>query len=694
MPHRFPRVGFALLLLLSLIALPARFPATAAQELQNTPSNVLSDSPISGFELRTVIGGPGVPTKSIHWWSTLGLTNCNGEFPNSAKIKLVPSLSAVARTLEPQTCRLLDASSSNVVRDGQFVYFYADGEIRRKAIGAAAADLAQVMTRVTIPSNNELLSPLALDSAGRLYYATYGGGVSSIFRLPADDSAAPVGLVAIGARVTKIVPARFGPGVNAETGGIVLVNNGDLLRWDVNSSTPLRTLASDIETFAVHSYNFSLSGSIGRVVTVFAARSGSLLKINAASGSQSTIFTATGDNRITSVTTDSDGAPANRNVYLSETSYVFNPFPAAVDTSIRRAPLTADATGDWDLILAEGGGTNLRSDDQKLYFLNNKNLSSGSAILSLPTDAPAIQIDIEAVDLEANQAIQSFDPAFPLIENHPTYVRAYARIKSDSTAKNSYSVTGQLRGTLNGVSLGTLQAERTFEVVPESTRSLADIRRDATLTFLFELPDDWVENGFDAPLPGILNLSFSVNSNGDPPETTLANNSVSRAFTTFQRYRPCLMFVPVRTEAPLPSYNIPNWSSVMARTLSYFPFGSFRTFLPWNSTDLEGNYILSDGGDPYDFSEQGGDGDAIDDLNLLQFFADIPESCENDWHFVGIIHPKTNWTFKNDDDQSVSRGGLGVRPDMSCWRRSALCRARWRGGQDGWCGHAGPRAWP
>ncbi|MFL5801325.1 MAG: PKD domain-containing protein [Roseiflexaceae bacterium] len=457
------------------------------------------------------------------------------------------------------------------------------------------------------------------------------------------------------------MPVRFTT-AGDDNGLIILLTNGQLYRFDPNAATKTIGLLNNVSDFTLHSYTL-----FSRIVNVYAIQSeATLLKISASSGASSVIYSAPANKGLSSVTTDSDGRPAGRNVYLSEFAYDCVPggFCSKGTTALLRRPLNPSGGTAWDVILAQGGGTHLRSDDKTLYFLNSPDTSSlnATAILSWPTNAPPIAIDIQALKIEVTQAIQSFGQKFPLVSGHPTYVRAYAQLNTDTTGTNEFHVDARLKGTLNGQSLGAdLGPVQWAPVKLSSMQSLADMRGDVTLAFLFELPDSWVHA--DIPnIPELLKLDFTVNYNGDPPETTQANNTVSRTLSVFKRNRPCLMFVPVKTKAPLPDTDFPDWADFLARARAYYPIEEFHAYLPWNSTLLGDNDYLSDGGDPYNFSEQGGDRAALGDLDWLQMFSDIPGSCGGDYHFVGIVNPATKWSFKNGDNQPVSRGGLGRRP--------------------------------
>ncbi|MFL5801326.1 MAG: hypothetical protein ACJ8CR_06250 [Roseiflexaceae bacterium] len=183
-PVRRWLLPFVVCTLLAVCALlPTTQPSAAAQITQATPATVVSDTGITSFELRAAPRSFGSPLKSLHWWYTYGYTDCNGEFPNAAHIKLWTALGGTQHTIEPTQCPLLQSIDANVVRDGQYFYYYKGVQIQRKPIGALAGTPSQPLVHAVAPTGKHILAPLAIDSAGLLYFAAYGSGSSSIYRM-------------------------------------------------------------------------------------------------------------------------------------------------------------------------------------------------------------------------------------------------------------------------------------------------------------------------------------------------------------------------------------------------------------------------------------------------------------------------------------------------------------------------------
>src|SRR5262249_51048068 len=148
----------------------------------DTPATVLNDT-LSGFELYQ---------NGIFWWNTLGPIGCpGGEFSNVASIKLRGIFSSPNKTLENERCPILQDADSNVVRDSQYIYYFQDKQLVRKAVYAPSSYPPSPLTNAPKLSNLYSDEALAIDSAGRLYWSTFSYNVLTIWRMKADNSEAP-----------------------------------------------------------------------------------------------------------------------------------------------------------------------------------------------------------------------------------------------------------------------------------------------------------------------------------------------------------------------------------------------------------------------------------------------------------------------------------------------------------------------
>src|SRR4029079_7573514 len=117
--------------------------------------------------------------------------SCSKEFPNKATIKFRGWVSGSTHTLENGRCPILNESNSNVVRDSQYLYYFEEGQLVRKATNATTSDPATPLTNAPSLANSTHNESLALDDAGRIYWSTYKNGTITIWRMKADNSEAP-----------------------------------------------------------------------------------------------------------------------------------------------------------------------------------------------------------------------------------------------------------------------------------------------------------------------------------------------------------------------------------------------------------------------------------------------------------------------------------------------------------------------
>ncbi|HEY3227769.1 MAG TPA: hypothetical protein VGJ87_01030 [Roseiflexaceae bacterium] len=632
----------ASIILLSIPWLPvARSTAQAA--LAAVPTPIFSDK-ISGFELYQ---------KGVFWWHTLGIFGCPaGEFYNAASIKLQGNVGMSTRTLEDNRCPILYGTLGNVVRDSLYLYYFEDKQLVRKAVNAAASDPTTPLTQAPPLPSPYSSEALAIDDAGRLYWSTNNSGTLTIWRMKADNSEAPTVFTSLNTagEIRHLMTYRYGA-----VDGIAFIENGNLWRYNNNVASPL-LLGSNVRDFWVRT---SQVGAFS-TATFYAARDTGLFRITN-SGSSTQIYTPSTNNPTTidSVTTD------DQNIYLVEGVYLCPPgqfCPEPVRSLYRRALSAADNTS-WDLIVAQEGGTNLRSDGQYLFFKTGSAYSTINELKKVATDVPPVQIDVEALDLEVTQAIQNMKEGFDLVAGHPTVVRGYARLATSADA-TAYLVGATLTGKLNGQPLpGSPLLPLKSVAVYATTKQF--MRDNSAFTFLFELPESWVKD--DLPLvKDQLTLEMTVNPVGALPENVganpLANNKVSATALVRHSTRPCLMMIPVRADhMPVLDHEPPGLFTAVARARSLMPLRDFRVFTNYSSTDLEDNWILSENGNSgegYDMNHSNNDPDdddsdgALSDLDDLDAWSWEWQTC-SDLHWLGMLHP----------DAPVWFGGISNRND-------------------------------
>lgn len=644
------RLGAFLSLVVSIQA------AVAPTQLLNDPTG------ISDFELY----GNG-----IYWWSTHGV--CGTEFPHTARIRVRPTLNSATKQLA-NDCSVLTGFHDNVVRDDAYAYFFSNGQLVRKALNALATDPVQILNTQgfspTLPAS-QLGAVLLLDK-GTLYWGRYVSGNVDIYSMPTDASTAPhyVGTLIAGDEIQKMQKFRLPDGAGDIDGLVVLCANGKLFRYKFNASGTLNLVATGVSDFAIHS-SFGLPGThvsstifaaVGQTGVVSQnAAPGKLLNINPVTGASTVVYTAQGNNQLVGVATDSDSSifelsGTTKNVYVSEGIVTCgNLFCSVGDVAIHRHTLPASSTTGWDQILTTGGGYGLRSDDKHLFFVLN------DVIKTLPTDAPAQVLNIKADALEVVQTIQDLDTSVTLVANRPTFVRGYAHLTANTTGKNVWFPTAQLRGFLNGVELpgSPIQPINTTSV--DSTNDIGSVRSDLKHSFLFQMPDDWVKPG-PLPFANLLTFSMTVNEQQAISETgsnPYADNTIGlkNPAVLVEKGWPCIVTVPMLT-AYAPTYyaNGPGWPMILERARTLLPIEDLSVFT-FAATEPMGDpdepYKIGDSDDDTNDDAQS---DALDDLDDIDLESD---PCDDkDAHYMGMVHPSNpgfNGVSRRDTDLLIVR---------------------------------------
>lgn len=615
--------------LLSLLGLAGMLRAAA-------PTTVLSDSAgISAFEFYN---------KGVYWWSGHG--QCSGEFPHTSTIRLRGVWTAGTKDLADD-CAILEGSYDNVVRDEAYVYFCSEYQICRKAINALPTDPFDVLpTPGFVPSLTHKGVYLALAN-GRIYWSRVASGVSDIYSMPVDASQAPQHVTSIftSAQVQKMQYITLNPSLSQSIPALVMLyENGALYRYKFDGKTPDR-LATGVQDFALHTRS-SLSSSTTTIYAVTGVSGaiapntppGKALSIDALSGAASVLYTAQDDNQLLSVATDSDefvpGSGPTKYLYIAEAIVTCGDlFCTVTDTVIRRHTLPGSTTG-WDLIVSTGGGSNLRSDDQFVYF------TTGSAIKSIPTGAPAQLLDFQADGLEVVQAIQSLDNSVPLVANRPIYARGYAHLKTNTTGQDTWFPAATLRGFRNGVELPGSPIGPVNSPGITTTSDLPTLRGSLAKSFFFELPASWTAPS--GVLVDVLTFEMTVNPEQGIVETVanpLANNTVKTSpISMVQKGWPCVVTVPLLCVGPTYYANAPGFNEIINRAQSLLPVEGLSVFT-YAVTEAQG-----DPDSPFDLgsADQDTASDAMDDaLDLLDDLSLESDPCEDkDGHYLGLVHPQ------------------------------------------------------
>jgi hypothetical protein len=623
---------------------------------------VATDPRIDGFELFR---------KGIHWWAGPG--HCSG-IPNQATIRFQPTAPGTSYT-QARSCLILQGTEYDVVRDDLQFYFFSEGQLHHKAVWDSTAAPSTVLSTYpdTPTLSDQVSTPLDL-AGGYLYWGKFMPSVGwNIFsRMKTDALRSPEGVAVIFDGASPVLKLKVFSYYDSAAGKsidalLALLRNGKLYRCKFTTGTG-ELLATDVTDFAVHTRYLLLASPVtsiyaaqGTLVPTSSSPPGQVIRMDADTLLKSTIFTASDHNQVIAVTTDSDqfipffgDAGGPRNIYVTEA--VVGGCPSCVfargDIFKHVLPYTG---GAWTSVISTFDGSNLRSDDEYLYY--REAVPGAVSIMRIPAAAGPYEFDYEADGLEVVQASQDLNNSFRLVQNRTTLARGYARLIADSTGKIPQFPTARLRGwDRNGAELpGSPLVPLNSPPIDMST-SLEDRRADRNRSFLFLLPDSWVR--------GRLSLRMEVNpfriqresGSADPYANNVA--SVSPGLEVTLKSDPCLKFVPILTKAPL--FNVYASDSgvwdILERARSLLPVNDFKLFPssvylakpvvhacwdvpPW-CTSLE----------PFNLPDD--DSTALFWLWSLDKLSKDPPCASGDVHWVGAIHGSTPGKF----------AGLGKRP--------------------------------
>lgn len=595
---------------------------------------------IKGFDLYST---------GLYWWDSPG--QCSGEFPNDATIRLRGTTTGSTRNVV-RDCTFMVSEFCRPVRDEAYFYFFVGRQLYRKAVNAAETDPAQAVD--TAPLNPTLGSTqtgatLELGD-GYLYFARYvaSSGTISIYRYKTDGTAAADFLYSIAGttQVTKMKWFRYPDEAAGTIDAIVtLHDDGKLYRRKFNTTGTLTLLGTGVTDFAVHKRT-----TIGFITTtsIYATRGtqypspgvapGTLVRYNADTAAATTLYTATGDNQLLSVATDSDEfvnplGGASKYIYVTEGTVDCDLFCTISDRVIRRNT-TPGTSGSWALIVNTDAGEGLRSDDDYLYFVGANN-----TIRRLASDAPPVQLDIQADRIEAVQIVQKPDNSWPLIANRDaTHVRGYAHLRTNTTGVGSYAVSARLDVSLNGNPIEGSPFQNINNAYVDATADRLVLRTNRDAGFLFRLP----------PLaPGTLALTMTVNPERSLVETGTSpygNNAVSSPLIsvvptpggTLRPPRPTLMLVTMGTPQGIYNQYSQGFNGILARTRSLLPIEDIVWYgaqHPFEDLFVQ-SFFFTNPADPEAPSF------ALANVELARMLSANPPGAY-DVHWVGMIHPGT-----------------------------------------------------
>lgn len=618
---------------------------------------------ISGFELYQ---------NGLYWWSANG--GCTGEFPQDGRIRFRSSAQGATSNLA-RDCTILEDAADYPVRDDAYFYFFKSGQLQRKALNALEGNPSQPLSLAPALPANQGSAPLLLHN-GMIYWPVYtsGNNTSTIRRMPADGSQAPQ---TVTTTQGKLVDLRFTQYQLAGNGALQdalvwLAADGRLSRYNLTQGGSAVQLATGINDFALHTrYGLANSSTVA-----FAAQGtsslgpgtapGKLLSVNLDTATSTVVYNAdipnqTSDhNQVLAVTADATSGifSSAQNVYITVANVSCGDlFCTFGNTAIHRHSAPPSTTG-WQMILASGAGGFLRTDGQYLYYV----AGDSHSIQRMATDAPAVELDFKADGVEVIQTIQDLDQAVKLIANKPTYARGYVHVVKNTTGKSNWQPKVWLRGFLNGVQLAGSPILPSTSPTLDGTADINALRNDLTRSYLFRLPDNWVNKA------GQLTLRLEVDPEGSLPITG------SRADDVVNLKNPaplvklpdsCLDFVRIHTAKTIGA-NPPMLAEIVNRARSLLPVQAFQVRTSsetihklsfdvqiecWGPFCVPVLYIIRG---PFDLAQKSDRNLALAELTFWDTLTPDFGNC-SDSHLVGMVDPSQSpfngqglTTFSND----------------------------------------------
>ncbi len=250
--------------------------------------------------------------------------------------------------------------------------------------------------------------------------------------------------------------------------------------------------------------------------------------------------------------------------------------------------------------------------------------------------------DLRADALEVTQGIQNTANGAPLIAKKTTYVRGFAVNALGPRANN---VTAWLYGTRGGSPLPGSPLKPINNPLSLAVGGAWD-RGRINDGWLYQLPASWIGAGQTS-------FRLVVDPAHVYTDPTPANNELTRALA-FQSEAPaCAIYVPVRTNNPKTSTNMPNFWDMVGRFQRLWPVPNVINYTTsWQAEEVEvcwwGPFPHPCGG-PFELDQGASISDWIPDkdeviaeLWAFNVFNDAP-ACNNAGaytHIMGMVHPQ------------------------------------------------------
>jgi hypothetical protein len=289
----------------------------------------------------------------------------------------------------------------------------------------------------------------------------------------------------------------------------------------------------------------------------------------------------------------------------------------------------------------------LSTNAQQLFYVTFGPGTSRTNWVNL--DAAAIQREFAVDGWEVTQGIQNLDNGVPLVADKPTYVRLYGRRISGLSAN---FVEAALHGWRDG---NPLPGSPLRPLKATSALLSGYDRGDAAAGWLFRLPRSWTASGTTL-------LQGQIDPRGTYHDNT-ADNTLTKSFSFTRKAPVCLMFVPVRTEAPAVSVQHPYFWEMLDLAKRLWPTAAIWPYYQDEDIAELGFFSYN----PYEVSEDGWK--ILLALSTRDSFTDDPDACDNlgaRTHYVGMVHPSANTAITTPRGMFTA-AGLGYVGRNALW---------------------------
>lgn len=591
------------------------------------PTTVISDpAGISSFEMYRT---------GLYYWHMEGTCGTPPQYPSI--IKYVPYLygmAPTARSVYNHCVAGFQILCPNIARDDQYFYLFDYGHLKRLSMSATEGTLpAELPTPVM---SSTLYTPHLSLYNGKLYFETanYTPSEFLIRSCNLDGSGLMTELAISGSRdLKKLWVGTYidsTPSHNSHMVSLYLTPTGDLFRQDFPDNKFVTQIGSTIRDFIIQ--RLPDNTDVIFLIRTYIPGKGQpaakvdqleICKMYPETGGATGLYTAPVNNPPTGLC--SDGV----NIYFIEQNLsVTNSY------RIKRMPVAGSLNPDVIADLTTTRCDNIRCDASTVYFIvNDTGQQNGDVIKKIGSGVPPVQLDIEAVAVEAVQTTQSLKPenTVKLGMRKPTFVRGYAKIIQNQTTSQNYCPGARLYGYLNDTPLPQSPLNSRSNPLVSADSGPENTRYALATAFYFLPPDSWLES------TGNLRLDMVVNPLNIAPETDdRSNNTVSRTFEIVQKNNPCMYFLPVRVEGLSDiDLSYPRFGSLLRRATSFWPFYDIGVY--FMSDDVaEFEPLWSYGGYEY----PGDQSWAQVSIFIRDQISSDPSECTRT-HWVGLCHPNT-----------------------------------------------------